>query len=60
MDRQPIKSSRILSSGRRPQTDERQRVCADPTCQTVLSRYNKKTVCHGHSGVRFPRVRGAS
>lgn len=28
------------------------------SCETVLSRYNKREACHVHAPVKFPRIRG--
>lgn len=54
-----LKGKRIRGRrSRRPKTVERERVCADPTCDTQLSRYNSRKFCHVHAPVRFPRVRG--
>lgn len=33
------------------------RLCAEPGCITVLSRYNRKTTCWLHSPVEIPRGR---
>lgn len=54
-----LRASRLGSSRRRPSTVDGHRVCAEPTCETVLSRYNQSDMCHLHRPVRFPRVRGA-
>ncbi len=34
------------------------RVCANKSCETKLSRYNRRDYCHAHAPVRYPRVRG--
>lgn len=45
-------------SGKTPKTDEEERVCSDPSCDTKLTRYNTSDNCYRHKPRRFPRVRG--
>src|SRR5690606_1988840 len=45
-------------TGRAPKTTDHRRVCAHPTCTTVLSRYNLSESCRIHEPPRFPLVRG--
>ena len=54
----PITGRRPAGRRRAPKAVDERRVCADSGCVTVLSRYNKKTTCHVHSPIKFPRVRG--
>lgn len=54
-----LRASRLGTNRRRPRTVEGRRVCADSTCDTVLSRYNAGEMCQTHRPIRFPRVRGA-
>lgn len=35
-----------------------QRVCEEPGCDTVLSRYNEFDFCARHQPMVFPRMRG--
>ena len=49
---------RFTGKRRAPKTIDERRVCAATTCDTVLSRYNRKATCHVHAPVKFPRVRG--
>ncbi|MDH3193241.1 MAG: hypothetical protein OEY55_01140 [Acidimicrobiia bacterium] len=51
-------ASRPAGRTRRPKTYTADRVCADVSCETVLSRYNKREACHVHAPVKFPRIRG--
>jgi hypothetical protein len=53
-----IVGRRFTGKRRAPKAIEEQRICSDPECDTVLSRYNRKTTCHVHAPVKFPRVRG--
>ena len=53
-----LTGSRPTQSGRRPKTKPSGRVCREPECATVLSKYNLRDTCHTHTPVRFPRVRG--
>lgn len=34
------------------------RVCAQPRCQTVISRYNRADYCFGHAPATYRRLRG--
>ena len=43
---------------RAPKAVDERRVCIEPECVTVLSRYNRKPTCHVHAPTKFPRVRG--
>ncbi|HET8739559.1 MAG TPA: hypothetical protein VFO17_07490 [Acidimicrobiia bacterium] len=45
-------------SGKTPKTLPAGRVCAYPSCDTKLNRYNTSDVCYTHRPQRFPRVRG--
>ncbi len=45
-------------SGKTPKTQDEERVCADPSCKTKLTRYNTSDHCYRHKPRRFPRVRG--
>ena len=49
---------RLTGKRRAPKAVDGRRVCSNPKCDTVISRYNKKTTCYTHSPVKFPRVRG--
>ena len=54
----PIIGRRPAGKRRAPKAVEERRVCINADCETVLSRYNRKTTCHVHSPIKFPRVRG--
>jgi hypothetical protein len=54
-----LRASRLGTNRRRPRTVDARRVCANPECSTVLSKYNVSDMCHSHRPVRFPRVRGS-
>lgn len=34
------------------------RVCSEQSCDTKLSRYNRREHCFAHAPVKYPRVRG--
>jgi hypothetical protein len=53
-----IRGRRLTGKRRAPKAIDEQRTCAHKGCETVLSRYNKKAMCHVHAPVKFPRVRG--
>lgn len=53
-----VRGLKLSGRERRPKVVEERRVCAESTCDTVLSRYNSSETCHRHSPTRFPRVRG--
>ena len=53
-----VTGSKPTQSGRRPKTKPTGRVCLEPRCATILSKYNQRETCHYHTPVRFPRVRG--
>ena len=48
----------VISRPRAPKAIEGKRLCAEPDCETVLSRYNKRTTCSIHTPTHFPRNRG--
>lgn len=48
----------VLSRPRPPKAIEGTRLCAEDGCDTVLSRYNKRTTCSVHTPTHFPRNRG--
>lgn len=45
-------------SGKTPKTADEERVCAEASCDTKLTRYNTSDHCYRHKPRRFPRVRG--
>jgi hypothetical protein len=51
---------KVSPAGRRLQIADPGRVCSEPSCATVLSRYNTAQTCHIHRPVRFPRIRGVN
>lgn len=44
--------------GRAPKTVAEGRICAEASCDTQLTTYNKLDRCYQHQEKRFPRVRG--
>lgn len=55
---QTISGRRFAGKRRAPKAVDERRVCAAKNCDTVLSRYNRKSTCHVHAPIKFPRVRG--
>lgn len=53
-----MRGRQITARPRPPKTIEGVRYCSDAECETVLSRYNKRTTCYQHTPTRFPRNRG--
>lgn len=53
-----ILGRKFTGKRRRPKAVDERRVCAAPDCETILSRYNRKTHCHVHAPIKYPRVRG--
>ena len=54
-----VYASRVGGSRRRrPRTFGPKRVCADSSCDTVISRYNGAEFCHRHAPPTFRRLRG--
>lgn len=53
-----MKGSHPRELPRPNRTFEEGRVCADESCQTRLSVYNRAPMCWQHTPVRFPFVRG--
>ena len=49
---------RFAGKRRAPKSVDERRVCGAGRCDTILSRYNRKTTCHVHAPIKFPRVRG--
>ncbi len=55
---QPTMSATRSPQGRAPTQIDGHRTCLVETCDTVLSKYNKKQFCHKHWPVTFPVQRG--
>jgi hypothetical protein len=53
-----IQASR-MPKRRAPRTFGTGRVCADQSCDTIVSRYNKSDRCNLHRPTHYPRIRGA-
>ncbi len=49
---------RFTGKRRAPKAVNERRICGLGSCDTVLSRYNRKSMCHVHAPLKFPRVRG--
>jgi hypothetical protein len=58
MSSEIMKGNRVQAKLRAPKQTDGTRVCEDDTCETVLSRYNKRSHCYAHTPTRFPRLRG--
>lgn len=46
-----------FQTGRRPKVQAPGRVCAEESCDTTLSIYNRSERCHRHQPIRYPRAR---
>ena len=58
MSSEIMKGNRVQGKLRAPKQTDEMRVCENDTCETVLSRYNKRSHCYAHTPTRFPRLRG--
>lgn len=59
MTRNPsIRGSRPQALPRASQQHPEGRVCAFPTCDTRLSKYNRRDRCWAHAEMKIPRLRG--
>jgi hypothetical protein len=58
MSSEIMKGNRVQGKLRAPKQTDGTRVCESDTCETVLSRYNKRSYCYAHAPTRFPRLRG--
>jgi hypothetical protein len=50
--------ARTPLTGRRLKTESEGRVCVEQTCDTRLTRYNRKERCFRHQVRKYPRIRG--
>jgi hypothetical protein len=55
-----VTATRIGESARRSRTFGEGRVCREPTCDTVLSRYNSGAFCSAHEHGHHIRTRGVA
>ena len=53
-----IRADRPGARIRRPKQYAGGRVCTDPECDTIISRYNRDDSCYRHRPVVYPRIRG--
>ncbi len=53
-----MKGNKVQGRTRAPRQHDGTRVCEHDPCETLLSRYNKRTYCYAHTPTRFPRLRG--
>jgi hypothetical protein len=53
-----LKGNKPLGRTRAPKQLDGNRKCEHDPCETLLSRYNKRTYCYAHTPTRFPRLRG--
>ncbi|HEX5630911.1 MAG TPA: hypothetical protein VFY15_04565 [Acidimicrobiia bacterium] len=53
-----MKGNKVQGRTRAPRQHDETRVCESDSCETLLSRYNKRTYCYAHAPTRFPRLRG--
>ncbi|MEX2322168.1 MAG: hypothetical protein WEA29_00110 [Acidimicrobiia bacterium] len=53
-----LKGNKVQGKLRAPRALDEIRRCESDGCETLLSRYNKRTYCYAHAPTRFPRLRG--
>lgn len=53
-----MKGTRLQGRPRKSKQFDKGRTCADSSCETPLSMYNKKNKCFLHQPVSYPRTRG--
>jgi hypothetical protein len=53
-----LKGNKPQGRTRAPKQLDGHRKCEHDPCETLLSRYNKRTYCYAHTPTRFPRLRG--
>jgi hypothetical protein len=53
-----MRGNKVKGKTRAPKTHDENRVCEHDRCETLLSRYNKRSYCYAHAPTRFPRLRG--
>ena len=53
-----MKGTRLQGRPRKSKQFDKGRTCADASCETPLSMYNKKDKCFLHQPVSYPRTRG--
>jgi len=53
-----LKGNKVQGKLRAPRQLDGTRRCESESCETLLSRYNKRDYCYAHAPTRFPRLRG--
>lgn len=53
-----MKGNKVQGKLRAPRQHDTDRRCESEDCETLLSRYNKRSYCYAHAPTRFPRLRG--
>lgn len=53
-----MRGNRVRGKLRAPRQHDGTRRCEHEGCETLLSRYNKRSYCYAHAPTRFPRLRG--
>ena len=57
-DKFAIRGERPVGLPRASQQYAEGRVCAQPGCTTLLSKYNRREKCWAHAEMKVPRLRG--
>ena len=53
-----LKGRKFTGATRPPKTYAGARTCADKSCTTKLSQYNRREWCYAHAPTKYPRLRG--
>jgi len=53
-----IRGSRVQTLPKANKVSPEGRKCLEPSCKTVLSKYNKRDRCWAHAEMKVPRLRG--
>ena len=58
MQETSLKGRKFTGATRAPKTYSNDRTCADASCETRLSQYNRREWCYAHAPTKYPRLGG--
>ena len=58
MQETSVKGRKFTGATRAPKTYSNDRTCAETSCETKLSQYNRREWCYAHAPTMSPRLRG--
>jgi len=58
MQETSLKGRKFTGATRAPKTYSDDRTCAESSCETRLSQYNRREWCYAHAPTKYPRLRG--